>query len=375
MSNFDREVQLQELSSQEIRDLRYDVAGKLVIIPSDSNIEQQSTNFLRKLTISERADLKIALYWLNDYEPESDATQLEQVRGYLEGFHHLCELSAWKEAARLLFICPTLEQPNITVSSSSNRIRDQELHKQLQTWGYFRQAIELYSPLLSKLDADLDCTLLQGLGRSNCFQGQLQRSIEYHQQQLNLAREISNRKLEAQALAGLNLAYLRQGQHQTAMDYSRKSLVIAREIGDREDEALALNCLGQAYGILGEVQKAMKYHLQALAISRKIGNQELEEKCLDEVITTYGDMGQSRLGIDYVQQQLQIGKQTGNRYQIYSALTSLGKLYFLSCDYQKSLEYLSQALTIIREIGDLYQEQYIQVVLVALYARWGKYQS
>ncbi len=123
MSNFDREVQLQELSSQEIRDLRYDVAGKLVIIPSDSDIEQQSTNFLRKLTISEKADLKIALYWLNDYEPEPDATKLEQVRGYLEGFHHLCELSAWKEAARLLFICPTLEQPNITVSSSSNCTR------------------------------------------------------------------------------------------------------------------------------------------------------------------------------------------------------------------------------------------------------------
>lgn len=40
--------------------------------------------------------------WLTDYEPKSDATNIEKVSGYLEAFYHFCEAEALLEAGKIL---------------------------------------------------------------------------------------------------------------------------------------------------------------------------------------------------------------------------------------------------------------------------------
>ncbi len=372
MSEFYREVQLKDLSSRDIKNLRYDAAGQLVLLQVDSSIEQRETySNVKKLTIEEKADLKAALYWLEVYEPEPEATNLEQVRGYLEAFHHLCELSFWQEAAELLFMTPKLKVVDLETSSSPTT--EEELHKQLITWGYYREVVELYERLLSKLNTDLDCILLQGLGRASCYQGQLEKAINFHQQQLQLAIQIKNRKSQGQALRGLGLAYARLGQFQKENRYCQQYLEIAYELNDLDDIALALNALGSSYGIMGYEKKEIKYHQQALIIARQTGNQEIQAKVLGSLGVSYCDNGKTRQGIAYIQQHLENSIQTGNRGENWRALVHLGKSYMVLADYQKGNEYLNQALVIVREIGDKYGEMFILGAFGASYARTKEY--
>ena len=176
-----------------------------MLVPSDEIVNQAGVSHqsIRNLTIQEQAHLKAAFYWMNVYEPEPDASNLEQVRGYLEAFHHLCEISAWQSASQILF-------------TSTKTGKAKKLHEQLRSWGYDSEQIELYSRILGKLNLDLDCLCLWGLGGAYCHLGQVQKALGYHTQHLELAHKIGNKLAEAQALSGLVGVYFLLEQHQSA---------------------------------------------------------------------------------------------------------------------------------------------------------------
>ena len=73
-------------------------------------------------------------------------------------------------------------------------------------------------------------------------------------------------------MGNLGLAYYSLGQFQTAIDYHQQALDIARDIGDRQWSGASLGNLGLAYDSLGQFQTAIDYHQQALEIAREIGD-------------------------------------------------------------------------------------------------------
>ncbi|MBC1238648.1 pilus assembly protein PilF, partial [Nostoc sp. 2RC] len=87
-------------------------------------------------------DYIAVINWLTDYEPNPDAPNLEKVRGCLEAFHHLCQVEAWVKASNLLF-------------TRLNTIEKEELHNQLNTWGYYHEQYDLYTKLLELLEGGL----------------------------------------------------------------------------------------------------------------------------------------------------------------------------------------------------------------------------
>ena len=60
-----------------------------------------------------------------------------------------------------------------------------------------------------------------------------------------------------------------------AIGYHEQELVIAREIGDRRDEANALGNLGNAYAAFGELEKAIGYYEQELVIAQAIKDPQI----------------------------------------------------------------------------------------------------
>ena len=67
--------------------------------------------------------------------------------------HHLCELKVWEEAGKIIMVC--LNTPT-----------NEELHNQLDTWGYHSEQIELYKKLLNQVNPSFDAILLNGLGNA-----------------------------------------------------------------------------------------------------------------------------------------------------------------------------------------------------------------
>ncbi|MBW4545498.1 MAG: tetratricopeptide repeat protein [Symplocastrum torsivum CPER-KK1] len=139
------------------------------IILAELNINPNS--LVAHVPASKLDDYIAVVNWLKKYKPKSDATNLQKVRGYLEAFHHLCEVEAWEEAFKIL-------------STHLNTPTNEELHNQLNTWGYYREQTELYNRILGKLDPILNAVCLNGLGNLYQVLAEYDKAIECHQQYL-----------------------------------------------------------------------------------------------------------------------------------------------------------------------------------------------
>lgn len=97
---------------------------------ADIDIDSAAIKFIKPSW--KRTHYRAVVNWLTKYKPKPDASNLEKVRGLVEAFHHLCEVEDWEKAEKILFT--RLDTPT-----------NEELHNQLNTWGYYREQIELYS--------------------------------------------------------------------------------------------------------------------------------------------------------------------------------------------------------------------------------------
>jgi tetratricopeptide (TPR) repeat protein len=281
--------------------------------------------------------------WRTAYEPEPDAPNLEKVRGYLEAFHHLCELEDWKSAKDILTVRlkPT----------------DDELHIQLDIWGYYQERIYLYSRLLGKLNSSFDSVFLKGLGNTYQAQGNYYQAINYHQQDLLLTQEIGNRAGEAKAWGNLGIAYKSLADFAQALECHQQNLAIAREIGDRAGEGAAFCNLGNVYYEQGYWSEALEYYQQDLSITREIGDRAREGAALGRIGNIYYNQEDLVKAIEYHQQNLTINRDMGDLAGEGAALGHMGNVYHRRGDLAEALKYYQQCLTIAQVIGDLAGEE------------------
>ncbi len=49
-----------------------------------------------------RSSYRAVINWLTKYQPNTDASNLEKVKGLLEAFYHLCDIVDWEKAKTIL---------------------------------------------------------------------------------------------------------------------------------------------------------------------------------------------------------------------------------------------------------------------------------
>ncbi|HEY9849640.1 MAG TPA: tetratricopeptide repeat protein [Leptolyngbyaceae cyanobacterium] len=268
---------------------------------------------------------------------------LEDVRAYLEIFYHLCQLQRYGEAFY------TIRDYNYS---------DDCVQNFLDLRGYNKTLVELYLPLVSFQESKDDfqqwqfIAALTSLGIAYRSLGQYQEAILFHQQSLEIDREIGNRSGESNSLNNLGNAYSCLGQYQEAIRSHKQSLEIAREIGDRFGEGSSLGNLGNAYVSLGEYQEAIRFHLQSIEIAREISDRSGEGSSLCGLGNAYQSLGKYHEAIHFHQQSIEIAREIGYRSGEGKSLNNLGNAYNCLGEYQKAIRFYQQWLEIAREIGD-----------------------
>jgi|SRR5579883_1292647 len=308
--------------------------GDGVLLLRQHNLVRGVARQLLRATAGEwkAAHQTAAQVWLQDYQPEAGAPNLELVRGKLEAFHHYGEVEDWEAAKGILI--------------------DEGVGLQLFNWSYYREVLPLFERLLGKLGAAVDVRCERGIGNAYLQLSDYPQAIEHYQQSLATAREIGDRDGEGRALGNLGLVYQRLSDYPQAIEYHQQFLTIAREIGYRQGEGIALGNLGLAYYFLGDYPQAIEYHQQHLTIAREIGNRQGEGASLGNLGIAYHRLGDHPKAIEYHQQSLAIEREIGNRQGEGASLGSLGIAYEKLGDYPQAIEYHQQHLTIAREIGD-----------------------
>jgi len=214
------------------------------------------------------------------------------------------------------------------------------------------KSIELKEKLLSELSAETEISgyLLGSLGVLYFQISLYEKSIDYTEKALKIAKDIGDRRNEGVWLGNLGLAYRALGQVEKAIKYHEDALVISKEIGDLRGEGADLGNLGNAYIDLGQVDKAIEYYENALAISREAVDRRTEGTALGNLGLAYYAPGQVEKAIKYYEDALVIAREIGDRRNEVIWLGNLGTIYSNLGQVEKAIKYYEDALVIGEEI-------------------------
>jgi tetratricopeptide (TPR) repeat protein len=160
------------------------------LILSKIGIDPSYVKFINP--IWKRAHFRASINWLTKYYPAQSTSNLQKIHGYLEAFYHLSVVKAWRESSKIALF---------QIDSPTN----EELHKQLHTWGYYQQQIIVYSLLLGKINHELDIICLSGLGEVFDVLGDYQQAVTYYEQWQKLAKDNGDIQQEALAICSLGI--------------------------------------------------------------------------------------------------------------------------------------------------------------------------
>ncbi|MBD1881361.1 tetratricopeptide repeat protein [Coleofasciculus sp. FACHB-T130] len=295
--------------------------------------------YLAASVLDSKLDDYIAVVnWLMKYKPKPDATNLEKVRGYLEAFHHLCEVENWRRASDILSI--RLNTPT-----------KDELHIQLGIWGYHQERIELYKRLLGKLNLRVNARLLGNLGNAFLSFGDYHQAIEYLKQYLTIVRTRGDRSGEAETLGNLGIAYKSIGDYPHAIDYHQQHLAIARETGNLTGEATALNNIAVVHYYLGNFTQANNNYKQVLSKLEEIRDDEIIGKVIGNLGNTLIELKDYLQAEENLQTALKIFKKVVARCDEPITLYNLARLHQRLGDLGLANEYCDRALSIATELN------------------------
>ena len=171
--------------------------------------------------------------------------------------------------------------------------------------------------------------------------GDFNRAIEYHNQDLRIAKELSDRAAEGRSNRNLGNVYHSHGQFQRAIEYHYQDLRIAKEVSDRAAEGRPYGNLGNIHFYLGDFQRAIEYHKQSLSIAKEVSDRAAEGRAYGNLGKAYHSLDDFQQAIEYHKQDLSITKEEGGRAAEGRACCNLG-LSFLK------FESLNEALTHFR---------------------------
>lgn len=343
------------------------------LTPEVLGIEPESLKFIRPYW--KRTHYRAVKNWLSKYKPEANASNLEQIRGYLEAFHHLCEVKEWQKAGVILS-API----NTTIGIGY------ALYRQLEIWGsyneqlekgYYDELLEIYKRLSNyeNIPPDLCVLALVGLGNVYGRLANYPEAINYSQQALERSYATENLQGKSNALNNLGIAYAGTRKFTQAFSYFQDSLKIARDAKLLPEQARALGCLGNIYGNRRQFHLAIHYLEQCRAIAHLIGDRVLESQALGNLGNAYGYLKNYAKALECFEQYLTTSRELGNRSGEAIALNCLGELYRRAKQYDRAISCLEQSLSIARETREPSSEGVALGNLGSVYGHMGNYEQ
>jgi predicted ATPase/DNA-binding CsgD family transcriptional regulator len=183
---------------------------------------------------------------------------------------------------------------------------------------------------------------------------------------LEKALSISNAEptvVQAKALSGAGTFAWRQGDIPQAIQYHQEALDLYRELGDLSGTAFALNNLAIQLHDQGEYEPAIRMMEEALDLYRKIG----EAWGLAMVFINMGsirlDLGNHKQSASLLEHGLVFARQAGDQRFIAGVLINLGELAHDQGEDMQAAVHFEEALRLYDELADRLPPTYIQCML------------
>ena len=149
------------------------------------------------------------------------------------------------------------------------------------------------------------------MGRIYYQLGDYSKSLECHQKDLEISREIEDYRGEASAFDGLGKVLYKLNNYSQAIENYKQMLFISRRIGDRIQEGQALCNLGESQVELKHFSEADSNLHRALEVFQAIGSKAGEAESLKNLASLHQATCEIEVAWQYGQQALALATELG----------------------------------------------------------------
>ncbi len=185
-----------------------------------------------------------------------------------------------------------------------------------------------------------------------------------------LAREVNNRKLEADSLAAIGEASYWLDDFAYCQVCCEQAYDLYEALGDHRGQAKSLRFLGVVSRRQERMTQAQNYFERSLTLYRSIGDRLGEADLLNALGVIAANFAHKR---SFFEQTLAIAEAVGDRYRMTRTFNNLGLLYSNLGLYRKAQEYLEKAIAYDRESKGRSNLVYSLESLGRVYLELGEY--
>ncbi|BAY07139.1 tetratricopeptide repeat protein [Calothrix sp. NIES-2098] len=226
---------------------------------------------------------------------------------------------------------------------------------------YLRDTLDYLDEPLRQVEGTQEkARILTILGYSQRALGQYQRSINFHQQALEIARNAGDRPCEIANLNHLSRTYVQEQDYVEAINYSQRALILSRQVGDRTGEANALINLGYSEVMHAQeleqlepetYEMAINYLQQGLKLSEQLGDIQSKALCFSSLGIAYLVIGQQQDAIKYLEEGFKTAQISGDLYLQGRNLAYLAEAYYQLQNSEKAIYTGSLGMYLLEQIA------------------------
>jgi tetratricopeptide (TPR) repeat protein len=197
---------------------------------------------------------------------------------------------------------------------------------------------------------------LESLGKAHFQARQLTESAEHHRAALAIRRKIRDEHGTGVSVNALGLLGLRHRRLADSLRYFTESLRIFEQLDNRRWQALVLSNLAETHYELGDLDEAADLLTRALRVQREIGDRGQEGNSLFFLSMSLRERGQVEQARDAIERALAIAEDAGSPVWLAHWLVEYARVQRVSGRAAEALEATHRAATIQRRLGDRSRE-------------------
>lgn len=231
---------------------------------------------------------------------------------------------------------------------------------QLIIW--FIIVVPLYADRQSEIDSlkkelvhatDFHRSQILGKLSELCQKTDLEQSIVYDLENLDLQIKLGNRRDASTTLNNLGVANYMKGNYLQSLDYFEKSLALREEFNDTVNIVKTLNNLGVISQIAGDFEKAVAFHQKSLLFKIALADTLSIAKTMNNIGVVYMDLGKYPDARKFMKQALEYYIIKRDSSGVAASYNNMGQLFNENKMIDSALIYYSLSLEIKRKIHDL----------------------
>ncbi len=181
----------------------------------------------------------------------------------------------------------------------------------------------------------------------------IDKSLEFAQQELDLSVSTGNQQEELKSLNTLGEIFIDKTELKTAMDYAVRANALAKQLEDPSQQLRALYSMGLIYTQLGNYDKSSEMFYECLRLSEQINDEIMKVKALNSIGIVYHNQSNYDKALKFYYKALTNAREIRYSKGISKGLNNLAAIYGIKEDNIKVAQYLSEAIILNKELNDV----------------------